>query len=217
MMKPTFWDNAYYILKLMGPLVKTLRLVHNERKPAMGYIYEAMDRAKEAIIKAFNGRDDKYKETFKIINSRWQDQLHHPLHAVGHYLNPAYFYADPQIEFNSEVTTGLYACIAKLVSENEEQLVIIDELSKYTRAKGLFGINLAVLTRKTKAPAEWWRLYGSTTPNLQKLDMRVLSLTCSASGCERNWSVFEQVHFNQHSYELIVKHLNTFKLKHLKH
>jgi hypothetical protein len=29
---------------------------------------------------------------------------------------------------------------------------------------------------------------------LQKFAVRVLSQTCSASGCERNWSVFEQIH-----------------------
>ncbi|CAH9108141.1 unnamed protein product [Cuscuta europaea] len=110
MMKPTFWDNAYYILKLMGPLVKTLRLVDNERKPAMGYIYEAMDRAKEAIIKAFNGRDDNDKETFKIIDSRWQDQLHHPLHAAGHYLNPAFFM--PIRKLNSIVRSRLDCMLA---------------------------------------------------------------------------------------------------------
>ena len=43
--------------------------------------------------------------------------------------------------------------------------------------------------------AEWWSLYGSSTPNLQQLAIRILSLTCSACGCERNWSVFEQVSF----------------------
>jgi hypothetical protein len=29
---------------------------------------------------------------------------------------------------------------------------------------------------------------------LQKFAVRVLSQTCSASGCERNWSVFERIH-----------------------
>ena len=43
--------------------------------------------------------------------------------------------------------------------------------------------------------AEWWSLYGSSTPNLQQLAIRILSLTCSACGCEHNWSVFEQVSF----------------------
>ncbi|KAH1238631.1 hypothetical protein GmHk_08G023254 [Glycine max] len=36
-------------------------------------------------------------------------------------------------------------------------------------------------------------MFGSQTPNLQKLAIKILSLTCSASGYERNWSVFEQM------------------------
>ena len=38
-------------MKVVLPLVKVLRLVDGDAKPAMGYIYEAMDRAKEEIAK----------------------------------------------------------------------------------------------------------------------------------------------------------------------
>ena len=41
--------------------------------------------------------------------------------------------------------------------------------------------------------AEWWTLFGASAPNLKKFAVKVLSLTCSASGCERNWSIFENV------------------------
>ncbi|WOL18461.1 hypothetical protein Cni_G27257 [Canna indica] len=111
---PSFWNNTVYILKAMGPLVRVLRLVDNERKPAKGYLYEAKDRAKDAITSAFNGREEKYKDIFKIMDDIWECQLHHPLHAAGHFLNPGFFYDDPNIEFDSEVTSGLYACIEKL-------------------------------------------------------------------------------------------------------
>ncbi|RVX15930.1 hypothetical protein CK203_005819 [Vitis vinifera] len=33
---PSFWNHVVYILKVMGPLVKVLQLVDNERKPTMG-------------------------------------------------------------------------------------------------------------------------------------------------------------------------------------
>lgn len=39
----------------------------------------------------------------------------------------------------------------------------------------------------------WWSNYGSETPNLQVMAMKILSLTTSSSGCERNWSTFEGV------------------------
>ncbi|XP_006599814.2 uncharacterized protein [Glycine max] len=113
---PSFWNSVVYILKVMAPLVKVLRLVDGERKLAMGYIYEAMDKAKETIIKSFNNNESKYKDVFAIIDKRWNSY--------------------------------------------------------------------------------WWRMFGSQTPNLQKLAIKILSLTCSALGCERNWSVFEQQRYN---------------------
>ncbi|XP_027922846.1 uncharacterized protein LOC114180752 [Vigna unguiculata] len=42
--------------------------------------------------------------------------------------------------------------------------------------------------------AQWWKNYGHATPNIQKLAIKILSLTCSSPGCECNWSVFEQIH-----------------------
>ncbi|XP_049382895.1 uncharacterized protein LOC125847285 [Solanum stenotomum] len=128
------------ILKIMGPLVKVLRLADNEQKPAMGYIYEVVDRAKEAIAKAFEWNAAKYKDIFKIINERWQCQLHHPLHAAGHYLNPEFFFQNLGIENCQEVTDGLYACIEKLVPSTEVQDKIISEIPLYTRAEQQFGL-----------------------------------------------------------------------------
>ncbi|XP_020267038.1 uncharacterized protein LOC109842592 [Asparagus officinalis] len=66
-----FWNNVVRVLKLTGPLVRVLKLVDNERKPTMGFIYEAMDRAKEAIAKAFGDDASKYSEVFKMIDKRW--------------------------------------------------------------------------------------------------------------------------------------------------
>ncbi|XP_060215620.1 uncharacterized protein LOC132642440 [Lycium barbarum] len=190
----TFWNQVVYILKIMGPLVKVLRLADNEKKPAMGYIYEAMDRVKEAIAKAFEGNIAKYKDIFKIIDERWQCQLHHPLHAAGHYLNPEFFYQNPAIENCTEATDGLYACIEKLVPSTEVQDKIMSEIPLYTKAEQQFGLPIAKRSRTTRSPVEWWNLYGNSAPHLQKLAIRILGLTASAARCERNWSVFEHIH-----------------------
>jgi hAT family C-terminal dimerisation region len=40
----------------------------------------------------------------------------------------------------------------------------------------------------------WWRNYGTKAPNLRKVAIRILSQTCSSSGCERNWSIFDKIH-----------------------
>ncbi|KAJ1410141.1 Ribonuclease H-like superfamily [Sesbania bispinosa] len=124
----------------------------------MGYIYEAMDKAKEAIMKSFNNNESKYKDVFAIIDDRWTCQLHRPLHAAGHFFNPEFFYDNPQLEFDLEVTDGLYDCIKRLVPSKDVQQSILLELPMYKNAAGLFGSDFAKLQRKTIAPGEKLRL-----------------------------------------------------------
>ncbi|XP_058008330.1 uncharacterized protein LOC110656713 [Hevea brasiliensis] len=114
-LSPAFWNHVVYALKVSGPLVRVLRLVDNEKKLAMGYIYEAMDRAKEAIANSLNGNEEKYKSIFEIIDARWLLQLHCPLHTAGYFLNLEFFYPNKmRIESDEEVNTGLLSCIHKM-------------------------------------------------------------------------------------------------------
>jgi hypothetical protein len=41
--------------------------------------------------------------------------------------------------------------------------------------------------------ANWWSVHGGSAKDLRKMAIRILSLTCSSSACERNWSAFERV------------------------
>ncbi|XP_058105312.1 uncharacterized protein LOC131248850 [Magnolia sinica] len=72
-------------------------------------------------------------------------------------------------------------------------LMLIFSWMNMTRG-GDFGSRLALETMTKRSPADWWERFGDRTPQLTKFAVRVLSLTCSASGCERNWSTFEQIH-----------------------
>ncbi|GKB65216.1 zf-BED domain-containing protein [Tanacetum coccineum] len=68
------------------------------------------------------------------------------------------------------------------------------KLVLFKKSKGLFGCSTAKLTKNEKSHADWWDSFGDDTPKLKQFAIRVLSLTCSSSGCERNWSAFEMVH-----------------------
>ncbi|KAK2397863.1 hypothetical protein QL285_059395 [Trifolium repens] len=195
----SFWNEVLYSIKAMGALVEVLRLVDNEKKLAMGYIYEAMDRAKESIANAFNENERRYSEIFEIIDKRWECQLHRPLHAAGHFLNPRHFYSDQNIAKDKEVTNGLYACIERLSIDETWNDKALTEIAQYRRGIGTFGTPSAVRMRKAMAHAEWWTMYGNHCPHLQSIAIKVLSLTCSSSGCERNWSTFEHIHSKKRS------------------
>jgi hypothetical protein len=44
-----FWHEVTICIKAAYPLIKVLRLVDSDEKPAMGFIYKVMDEAKEKI------------------------------------------------------------------------------------------------------------------------------------------------------------------------
>nr|VDD32659.1 unnamed protein product [Brassica oleracea] len=50
---------------------KVLRMVDGEKKPAMGYINAAMDRAKETNAKSFKWKKEKYEKVFEMVDKRW--------------------------------------------------------------------------------------------------------------------------------------------------
>ncbi|KAH0720241.1 hypothetical protein KY284_005271 [Solanum tuberosum] len=207
MLSYTFWNHVVHALNVGGPLIKVLRLVDGEQKPPMGYIYEAMDRAKGSIQKAFTD-EYKYAKVFEIIDKRWNTQLHQHVHAAGNILNPSLFYDNVENNLlTKEVWKGFHKCVAKLDVDEDVQDSITDEISTYRSADGLFGLQTAIRQRMKKSPVEWWRLYGLETPELQKFAIKVLSLTCSSSGCERNWSVFEHLHTKKRN-RLTLKRLN---------
>eukprot|EP00258_Populus_trichocarpa_P030141 XP_024446160.1 uncharacterized protein LOC18107638 [Populus trichocarpa] len=59
---------------------------------------------------------------------------------------------------------------------------------------GCLALTLPRQQEIKKTSAQWWDSYGDECPELQRFAIRVLSLTCTSSGCERNWSAFEMVH-----------------------
>ncbi|MQM08593.1 hypothetical protein Taro_041450 [Colocasia esculenta] len=57
-----------------------LRMVDGEDKNDMGYLYEAMDKAKERLREK---HPMAYQKWWRIIDARWESTLHHDLHATG--------------------------------------------------------------------------------------------------------------------------------------
>jgi hypothetical protein len=53
-----FWSGVGEVCTISEPLVKVLRLVDGE-KSTMGYLYEAMDRAKEAIYRYYENKGEE--------------------------------------------------------------------------------------------------------------------------------------------------------------
>lgn len=151
---PTFWNNVLFTLKIMGPIVKVLRIVDNEKKPAMGYVYEAMEKAKLTIAKALGEESADYIIVSGIIDKRWNSHLHHPLHAAGYYFNPEFYCYNEDIENDKEVSLGLHECINRLVPNKAKQDLIMAELIQWINQEGFFGLEVAKRQHGKCAPGK---------------------------------------------------------------
>ncbi|XP_019439457.1 PREDICTED: uncharacterized protein LOC109345111 [Lupinus angustifolius] len=208
----TFWSSCEMIVRLTAPLLCVLRIAASEMRPAMGYIYAGMYRAKEAIKKELVKRED-YMVYWNIIHHRWERLWFHPLHAAGFFLNPKFFFSIKG-DIHNEILSGVFDCIERLVPDTRVQDKIIKEINLYKTAAGDFGRKMAGRARDNLLPSEWWSTYGGGCPNLSRLAIRILSQTCSVVSCKRNRILFEQTmntrnHIEcQHLTDLVFVHYN---------
>ena len=151
-----FWSALGEICTVTEPLVKVLRLVDGD-KPAMGYLYEALDRAKEAIYQYYDDKGEegltKRAQIWGVIDDRWNNTLHRPIHAAGLYLNPAFAYACG-FNFDGEVMDGFLQCVQRMVPTPSERSAISRQMEMYRMASGMLGYDMAIQDRSARMPGK---------------------------------------------------------------
>jgi len=124
-------------------------------KPVMGYLYEAMDKAKEYIHAFYEGKGtpgyNKQMMIWDLIDSRWSGMLHRPIHAAMLFLNPAFSYSC-NFDFDDEVMDGLFTCLRRMVPDADTRDEINREIEMYRECTGLFGFEDTIRLRTTLMP-----------------------------------------------------------------
>lgn len=195
-----FWKDVMICYKGANPLVQVLRLVSSIDEPAMGFIYEAMEKAKELIQRLSKSGIESFKPLQEIIDKGWDKQLQSPLYAAGYFLNPQFHYS-PGFRDDIKVKLGLHDCITRMVADPEERAKIEIQLEDFDKQANVFGQPIPVVTADEETPPVWWASIIDGQPELQKFAIRVLCLACSSYGGERNKSAFEMVHAKRSTNE----------------
>ncbi|MQM12971.1 hypothetical protein Taro_045892, partial [Colocasia esculenta] len=127
-----FWKGVQNVLNVVEPLVRVLRAVDGERRSEMGYLYEAIDRAKELI--QMNNKTT-YAKWWEIIDRRWEHTLHHDLHAAWHFFNPQYMYRTDGRNENydnaSEVLIGAKNVIKRMLHNEDRAIIACKQMHDY--------------------------------------------------------------------------------------
>ncbi|CAO2171413.1 unnamed protein product [Urochloa humidicola] len=191
----SFWKNCAIVCQLSEPIVRVLRIVDSDERPAMGYLFAAFHASRDEIAKRFQRKKSLVRPFLEYIDARWDKHFDKNLHAAGFWFNPNNQYNEELREKYNFTTSGVLDVIEKYDGKDYTlRSALTREMKIFRMGEGDFGRSTAKNDRQHMLADEWWQTYGCSAPNLQKLALRVLSQTCSASGCERNWSLFEHVH-----------------------
>lgn len=145
-----FWRAVEESVAISEPILKVLREV-SSGKPAVGSIYELMSKAKESIRTYYIMDENKHKVFSDIVDTKWCDHLHSPLHAAAAFLNPSIQY-NPEIKFLTSLKEDFFKVLEKLLPTSDLRRDITNQIFTFTRAKGMFGCNLAMEARDSVSP-----------------------------------------------------------------
>ncbi|KAF7823796.1 uncharacterized protein G2W53_021940 [Senna tora] len=187
-----FWSDCGIVVQIVAPLMRMFRIVDADNRPSLGYVYDGMYRARKTIKNVFMNKKSLYKPYTRIVKQRWDRQLRHSVHAVAYLLNPVFYYDKANFSKKPEVMEGFLQVLGKIVTHNKTRFV--EESMLYRNREGSFNSDLAIESSSKMKSDDWWKTFGYSSPNVQKLAIRLLSQTASSSGCEMNWSVFERIH-----------------------
>nr|KYP41325.1 hypothetical protein KK1_037291 [Cajanus cajan] len=142
----------------------------------MSFLYQAIHKAREEIMRRFRRNKKKVESYLKIIDNRWDSQLRRNHHATGYWFNLACRFNDEEFEQHFYTTSGLLDVIENYSHGDPElQNKLTIEMRIYKDAKLDFKSQSILYERNIVIPDQWWESYGCGALNLQKLVIHVVA------------------------------------------
>jgi len=201
MLSVPFWKSVALCLKVFEPLVRLLRLVDGDVRPAMAFLYGELIKAKKEIKEAFGNVENNYKDVMAIVDKKMKGRLDSSLHVAAYLLNPYYSYRDAAIFDDSSVVEKFMLCCETYFKGDEEKeyLAVNEDFDKFRTKQGSFGKKMARSCERFEFNpgiilfiSAAILLLHSTLTNLIRF---ILTVSILVEALWRNWSTFEFVSY----------------------
>ncbi|RLN19311.1 hypothetical protein C2845_PM02G17820 [Panicum miliaceum] len=170
-----------------GPVVGILRRMANGRS-YMGFIYGELENAKREIAFRFENKEEHYLPIWSHIDFRINYYLKKPLHLLGYYLNPLFYYRNiNEIEKTEIFRDAFVECTHRMYQDQSMQEKIVNQLMLYRTASESFCAAHAIHAQMTIEPVIWWESHGAAAKELSTMALRILRLTCGSVAYEPSW------------------------------
>ncbi|KAL9675981.1 hypothetical protein QQ045_004192 [Rhodiola kirilowii] len=141
------------IVRLTEPLVRVLRIVDSEDKPAISFLYRAIYKAREEMVYRFRRNKKKVEPYLEILDRCWDLQLQKNLHSAGYWLNPAIQLNNDEFDKHRNTISGLLDVIERYSHGDVDlQSKLTSEMRLFKNAEGDFGRQTAIHDRNTMIP-----------------------------------------------------------------
>jgi len=200
--KDDFVNNVKKALKILEPIDEQIVKFQSDAVPV------------SEVVTAFNQLPIKFAEMTDRLTSaeiKYLQELtaarysliYGDAHGIGYLLDPR-FIGEGLPADNRRALEDLLISIPEndaTASTEERKMMLYDNLTKYViaavREKNEKTIRFKMLDNKRKTPLQYWQSDGTAWPELQKIALRVFSMSASTASSERNFSAFGFVHSKQ--------------------
>lgn len=119
--------------------------------------------------------------------------MYNELHGAAFCVDPEYVLVDHTL--NPDAWKSLKSMVNRMYGTSPEAVRIWTEYKAFKNHKENDEFKHAYIwmAAQSMRANEWWEMFGSHLPALQKLAMRVLTAPVSASAGERNWSAYKHI------------------------
>jgi len=119
--------------------------------PAMGSIYEGIERTKIAIKTYCRGVQEKYLSIWDEIDRIWNLQCNSSLHAAAAFPNPSVYHST-KLKIDRRIRNGFQEFMVRMAAEEADKIEFTKERPVYINAQGAIGTEFSVLGRTLNTP-----------------------------------------------------------------
>lgn len=164
-----------------------IRFVDGEAQK-VGETYKKMDCMIGEIIDAVlnNIHADDHQTMQDILVNRWE-KMNIPMYCLGFAFNPFYYdskYLSSEApngvarrapNCDVEVMQQVIDAFNKIGEDEIQRSLMRQQLAKFQGKEGIFRTTYAKVDVVLMSPIPWWSTYGSETPQLAEMALKVLS------------------------------------------
>ncbi|GBG73417.1 hypothetical protein CBR_g16133 [Chara braunii] len=187
-----FWDLVNKAINVVYDIVLLLKLVDGNG-PTISKVYAKMDRIVERLRVSKDLTVHQRDEIEVMVMRRW-NAMTTPLHCATLFQDPEYRSSEPHMD--AEIQDGFYTWVYTWLKGASQEVCdqVEYEVDCWVQNIGEFSSQVAMDAARKQNPAAWWKRWCNELQHLQPHAIRLLGQGSSASGCERNWSLFAAIH-----------------------